>query len=279
MADDARREPEHRVKRLMDQLRRFWSHPAVQIGQWVVALLLGGLIGYFVAIWAEKKRELTYQVNPTRAVIVKAGEASALQVSHGGRPVTTDVSAVQVQVWNEGRESIRQNNMHEPLIISTADGTPILEATVRQQNRPTIVRLALDDAQKDQGRIGVSWNILEHRDGGIIQLIIAGKPDVKVKAEAALEGQRQIREVALHPIKKEEVVVPLIGAVTMPVTSIAILLVGVIGRQRLAGAIGRKPRRKISGVELMLIVGSFAIFGWSLYELLSAFLSTPPLAF
>jgi hypothetical protein len=42
MTDDERREQEHGGARRMDQLRRFWSHPMVQIGQWVVALLLGG---------------------------------------------------------------------------------------------------------------------------------------------------------------------------------------------------------------------------------------------
>jgi hypothetical protein len=152
-------------------------------------------LAIYFAFETQKTRELTYSVSPARTIVVKAGEVSELSVSYKGEPVATDVSIVQVQLWNEGRESIRQGNMHEPLVISTADSTPILETRIRQQTRPSVVRLTHDESQKDKGRIGVSWNILEHRDGGSVQLIIAGNPEVKVIAEAVIEEQGPIRAV------------------------------------------------------------------------------------
>lgn len=181
----------------MDWLSYFWSHTLVQIGAWVASIVLSTFLGYYVTLVGEKTRELTYHVNPTRAVIVKAGGASLLQVYHGSRPVTTDVSAVQVQIWNQGREAIRRAHMLQDLVLSTADQTSILEATVRKQTRPDIVHLQLDDSAQQSGRVKVSWDILEQWDGGIVQLVIAGKPDAKVKAEAVIEGQQHIHEVAL----------------------------------------------------------------------------------
>jgi hypothetical protein len=244
------------------------------------------VIGGFVTIWAEKTRELRYTVSPTRTSIVKAGATSALQVSHEGRPVTTDVSAVQIQVWNEGRESIRhQGNMLEPLIISTADGTSILEATIRQQTRPKIVDLALDDAQKDQGRIGVSWKILEQEDGGIIQLIIAGQPDVKVKAEGVVEGKRPVREIVSFS-RGTEVWVGLVIGLSFVLFALVSLILLVQGFSR-SWPGWPTPSALVwtSSLQALIlwILGSLVIgvgiLGWTLYNILSGFAPTSPLAF
>jgi hypothetical protein len=182
----------------MEWLRDFWAHALVQISAWLVSILLGGYLGYLVNDWSEKRRELIYTVLPGRSTIVKAGEVSDLTVSYKGEPVTTDVSAVQVYIWNEGRENIRQSHMHEPLVISTAESTPILEAKILQYTRPDqpkIVAPYIDMTQKDHGRITVLWHILEHRDGMSIQLTVKGKPNIKVSAAAAIEDQGDIREI------------------------------------------------------------------------------------
>jgi hypothetical protein len=147
----------------MDWLHRFFYHPAVNLAIGVVGLLVG-VVGLYLYIADQKTRGLIYTVSPVRTSIVKAGEVSELSVSYKGEPVTADVSSVQVQIWNQGRESIRQAHMHEPMVIRTADGTPILEAKIGQHTRPEkpkVVGLTYDDSEKGQGRISVSvtfWN-------------------------------------------------------------------------------------------------------------------------
>jgi hypothetical protein len=54
----------------------------------------------------------------------------------------------------------------------------------------------------------VSWDILEQNEGGIVQLIIAGKPDVTISAQATVEGQGAIREVAFVPRVNRPVLIP-----------------------------------------------------------------------
>jgi hypothetical protein len=41
----------------------------------------------------------------------------------------------------------------------------------------------------------MSWKILEHNDGAVLQLIVAGPTSVTVKAEGVVEGQGQIMEL------------------------------------------------------------------------------------
>jgi hypothetical protein len=232
-------------------------------------------VGLYLYIVDQKTRELTSTVSPGRTTIVKAGEVSDLTVSYKGEPIETDVSAVQVQIWNEGRENIRQNHMHEPMVISTVNGAAILEAKILRHTRPEkpkIVGLKVDDeSQKDRGRIGVTWNILEYRDGGIVQLIIKGKPEVNVKAEAMVEDQQAIHEaIPLHPARKH---VMMMSLVILPM--ITWLVVAMWLRARREGIQDRFIRR---GMPVVAVAG-FALLALILYRLLTEFSSPPPLAF
>jgi hypothetical protein len=237
--------------------------------------LVVGVVGLYLYIVDQKTRELTSTVSPGRTTIVKAGEVSDLTVSYKGEPIETDVSAVQVQIWNEGRENIRQNHMHEPMVISTVNGAAILEAKILRHTRPEkpkIVGLKVDDeSQKDRGRIGVTWNILEYRDGGIVQLIIKGKPEVNVKAEAMVEDQQAIHEaIPLHPARKH---VMMMSLVILPM--ITWLVVAMWLRARREGIQDRFIRR---GMPVVAVAG-FALLALILYRLLTEFSSPPPLAF
>jgi hypothetical protein len=53
----------------------------------------------------------------------------------------------------------------------------------------------LNTDELQQGRVTILWNILEHSDGGVIQLIYAGNPDVRIQAAGVIEGQPQIERI------------------------------------------------------------------------------------
>ena len=172
---------------------RFISHPMVVtlglIG--AVASIISIPLAVYFFLLGNRMRELTYYVHPVKAVVVKTGEASRLAVMYDGKEIKTDVVAVQVALWNQGRETIRKSHVLRPLVINTV--APILEAVVRKETRQGIVGIKLDESEGGSGRLGVSWDILETDDGGVIQLILAGKTDTKVTAAAVIEGQKEIR--------------------------------------------------------------------------------------
>jgi hypothetical protein len=164
-------------------------------------VVLVGVIGAVASIIAiplaiylyrrgNKRRGLAYKVHPVRTQIVKAGTASRLSVVHDDREIKTDITAVHLAIWNEGRESIRQGDMLRPLIIQTEDHVAILEASIRMATRD-VIGLRLDESACMLGQLGVSWDILENDDGGIVQIIYAGSPELQITMYGIPEGQRQ----------------------------------------------------------------------------------------
>jgi hypothetical protein len=136
---------------------------------------------------------LSFQVNPARASLVRFGESSWLEVRFAGKPVTANISAVQIAVWNGGNQSIRATQVLTPIWIQLGDSTEVLESTVRKQTRD-VVALAVAADSLNPRRVGLRWNILEHGDGGVIQIIFSGPTGAVVSLAGTVEGQRHIRE-------------------------------------------------------------------------------------
>jgi hypothetical protein len=189
---------------------QFLSHPIMvfvgAIG--AVASIIGLPLAIYLFIRGNKRRGLTYKISPVRTQIVRARVASRLSVFHDGREVKSDITAAHIAIWNQGRQSIRQADMLRPLVIETENHAPILESTIHMETRDEIA-FTLDKSKCDQGRLGVSWDILEKHDGGIdggiVQIIYAGSPDLRIKASATPEGQRKI-------IDCSEIIPPVPGA-------------------------------------------------------------------
>ena len=169
---------------------RLFQNPIIgMIGS--AAGVIGLILTIYFAHQSTKRRNLVFYVNPAQAVVVKTGEASRLRVLYGNEELTSDVTAAQVAIWNDGNESIRPENILQEIMIRTVPAVPILEATVRKTSRP-VVSFALDHSQFAHGELGVSWNILEHDDGAVIQLVYAGPPTTKIEASGVVEGQQNI---------------------------------------------------------------------------------------
>lgn len=139
-------------------------------------------------------RELAYYVSPAKAVVVRAGESSNLRVYMDDQMLQSDVTAAQIQIWNQGKEPIKPGDLLAPLTIRTNPSVPILEATIRNRSRD-VVHLSLDREHLKDGVITVSWNILEQGDGCVIQLIYAGGPSIGVTAASVIVGQRAVRRI------------------------------------------------------------------------------------
>ena len=174
-------------------IRFFANHPAVGALGSIASVVGLFLAVYFFAI-GYVSRELVYFVHPTKAVVVQAGQTSRLDISLDGSLVSQDVTAAQVAIWNEGRQSIRSENMLNPLVIRTGMQNPILEARVRKMSRD-IIDLNVETDEAENGELRVNWKILEQHDGGILQIIFFGDTDTEITAAAIVEGQGDIRKL------------------------------------------------------------------------------------
>src|ERR1039457_6070411 len=164
-----------------------------------------GLIGLLVGVvsliatvyfgWISvKDRDLSLTVNPTSTTIVKAGQSSDLHILYKGQSVATDVTGFQVGMWNAGRESIRPEHILSPIILQTSPKVPILEVRLKHTSRP-VCDIVLDDSHLEDGKVGLSWRILEHNDGAVVQFIVAGPSNATVVGLGSVEGDGIIRTV------------------------------------------------------------------------------------
>jgi hypothetical protein len=170
--------------------KSFFSNPLVGIIGSVASVISLFLAIYFY-VEGKETPLLTYYVNPVKAVVVKAGQASRLTTSFDNKIIETDITATQIALWNQGKQAIKKDQILKPIVIYTENNTPILEATIRKTRRE-VSQLSLNADESQKGRITILWNILEHNDGAVIQLIYAGNPSINIFADGIIQGQTQI---------------------------------------------------------------------------------------
>jgi hypothetical protein len=152
---------------------------------------MGLLLTIYYAHWTTQTPELTFSINPVKLEVVNARQISDLSVTFDGKAVPGDITTAQLAIWNQGNAPIRRSDVLQPIVIYTDPKTPILEASIRKSSRDAIgFSLSLEEIQL--GRIPVSWDVLERGDGGLLDVIYAGSPEVDFKAEGAIVGQKEI---------------------------------------------------------------------------------------
>ena len=173
-------------------LPKWLSNPYVGL----VGLLVSVVgLGFGVYAYSASKqiRQLRYAISAERSVLIDSAKASDFEINFRGAPVTTDVTSVSITLWNAGNQSIRNVNILEPITITVGDGVPILEAKVIRSSRD-IVGMSLDNSKNGDGIVLPKWEILEHEDGAVIQIIYAGSPEEILAADGTIEGKREIKE-------------------------------------------------------------------------------------
>jgi len=177
------------------RLRWFTRPPAIATAFGI------GVAGFALALYtliaSRETRELRYSVHPIRTTVLKTGQATGLQVSHRGREIKTDLTAVQIAVWNAGKLSIRPANVLSSIRLRTTPTVPILESSIRFTTRP-VVSAQLADSTAASGAIDLGWKILERNDGFIVQVLYAGGTDVVFSIDGIVEGQSQIRSGSIY---------------------------------------------------------------------------------
>jgi uncharacterized Tic20 family protein len=161
----------------------------------IIALIL------MVALYIidQKERELVYAINPIKTQVVTMGEFTGLEIIHNGIALgNTDVTAVQIAIWNSGDLSIRSENILKEVAICTDPPVQILEVSIVKNYREydvTEFRTLDTEETLKNGRVPVTWRILERNDGASIQLIYLGSIDVDIYVDGLIEGGGAVNRV------------------------------------------------------------------------------------
>ena len=162
--------------------------------------ILVGIVGIAAAVYfgltSRRRRELLFSVNPVRTKVVTSGQATDLKVSYRDEPFgDIDVTAVQLAIWNAGYESIKKEHVRKEIVVTTKPQVRILEASVRTGSPDTGFKLLDSTDSKVEGRVPVSWEILERNEGASIQLLYIGTSEVDILVEGLIEGQGRAKQI------------------------------------------------------------------------------------
>jgi hypothetical protein len=174
-------------------LRHILLHPLGVALSWIITGISISMAFYFYA-GTRNFPQLSYTIKPVRGIVVRAERSSNMTVRYNDKIVTTDITAAQVVLWNEGQRPIKKAEVRKPIVIFTENNAPILEASIKKSSRE-ITKLALDEDDIPNGRVNVTWDILEQNDGGTIQIVYEGKPDLNIFVDGVVEGQKQITRI------------------------------------------------------------------------------------
>jgi len=159
---------------------------------------LAGIISIPLAIYLYhqtlKYREFVYFVNPIKTSVVNTGYTSNIKVLFNNKEILKNVTAVQLIIWNQGKESIKKDNILNPIKLITDPPTPILEAIIQKSSRE-VIGCNLENSFLNKGIVEISWKILEFSDGFTLQLIYAGDTNVKLLLNGTIEGQGSPKEI------------------------------------------------------------------------------------
>jgi len=157
-----------------------------------IASLVGVPISVYLFFASQELREVVYAFSASPTSIVKAGQTSGLRVFFRDLPVNEDVSGVQVEIWNVGKQSVRTENiLSRTVTIHLGKSAHILSAIVKRQTRSLV---GFQCQQLSPEALGCSWSILERGDGGLVELIYSGQGG-QILVTGDIEGRAPIRRI------------------------------------------------------------------------------------
>jgi len=139
-----------------------------------IASVIGIPLGVALFFLAQADRDIRYSVSASPTTIVKAGQSSDLRVLFKDKDLNSDVSSIQVAIWNAGKESVKRDNiLSKTMVLELEPPTSILEARIKRVTR-NLVNFQVDSSANSPGILKLSWDILEQGDGAVLELIYTG---------------------------------------------------------------------------------------------------------
>jgi len=167
-----------------------------------------GIIGIALAVYfyleTIEKPNLTYYVSQTRIPIVQTNilgseEVNNFSVTYYGNHVGGNVSAAEVQIWNQGKKPIRGGDVinggdiRNIITIRTQHGEPIYNATYTT-NRDAIGFNWINFTNKQFGILQMDWKILEQGDGIKLQIYYGGDVNISITVDGTIVGQSHLTQ-------------------------------------------------------------------------------------
>lgn len=145
--------------------------------------LLIGIIGIVFSAYtyyeSQRRIEPVFVTDPVRTQIldsdgiIKTAPISVLKAN--GEKVKGDLTAVRFFFWNNGNDSIKRDNILEPIRIEVVgENTEMLDYKILKVSRD-ITGIKVTKSQNHINSLDLDFNILEPGDGVSVQLLLEGE--------------------------------------------------------------------------------------------------------
>jgi len=155
----------------------------------IISVAITIVFGYYFLYIGYKERKPTFYLDPTRTTIldkINAANAPLLLLKSNGDTIRADVTSVYFYFFNQGAETIKRENVYEPLKIVLRDQAEILDFKLLKVARPVSgIKLTRDTAANS---LSINFKALEKDDGLVGQIIFEGKKNAAVTLEGGIDG-------------------------------------------------------------------------------------------
>ena len=155
----------------------------------VISIAITIVFGYYFLYIGNRERKPTFYLDPTRTIILDkahAANAPLHLLKSNGDTIRADVTSVYFYFFNQGSETIKRENVYEPLKIVLRDKAEILDFKLLKVARPVSgIKLVRDTAGNS---LSINFKALEKDDGMVGQIIFEGKKNATITLEGGIEG-------------------------------------------------------------------------------------------
>lgn len=262
------------------------------------------IFAFWIYFESREFRDVSYSFHPIRTEIIKTNRPSRLSISYDDAKIDSTVTTLQMAIWNRGSLPVKREHIQNPILVKTADNSPILEASILKMSRETILDINLNTDDMAHGVIKINWEILEQNDGAVIQITYIGDLNTKFVVSGDIEGQSALTQLfneldIKNPLQqyKEKLesdfkngmitliisLFLLVGIISLKVrTSILLPILNKFSPQRIG--LLKQPDKKINIYTESSIKGGLLFYflfsiGFSMYFLLIKTNPNPPFGF
>jgi hypothetical protein len=161
----------------------------------VISIAITIIFGYYFLYVGTKEREPTFYLDPLRTTIIDRSTATTAPITllkRNGDSIDSDVVSVYFYFFNQGKETIKQENIYSPLRITLSDSAEILDYKILKVSRDVSGVELIEDTVK--GGLLINFHALEYNDGFAGQLIYEGSKDARVIIEGGIEGTTAFKD-------------------------------------------------------------------------------------
>lgn len=155
----------------------------------IISIAITIVFGYYFLYIGNRERKPTFYIDPTRTTILdktNAANAPLMLLKSNGDTINSDVTSVYFYFFNQGTETIKQENIYSPLKIILTDSTEILDFKILKVARAVSgIDLTRDPAGNS---LLINFKALEKDDGFVGQLIFEGNKNASILLEGGIDG-------------------------------------------------------------------------------------------